>query len=256
MRAWLHGRHDEGQPGQRAEGRLEQDQRQRDRSHQIGGADIVEAELAGLRLLVLQLAAQVAHGARPIAALLEVNRELRRDVARALGPTLLQSQPQRTRTLAQFKTGHVTVLVATNVAARGIHVDNLDLVVNVDPHATRETTVHLNMPALGMGWHDSFIAHDEITGETWTATTIYLTPTTLSAITVNFIMSLSGGLMVGYLVSKGDPFWTMSGGLAGVIAVSAGADVYHPSLAYILATSGGMVASTCCGGIVASIPHV
>ncbi|KOY55359.1 DEAD/DEAH box helicase [Streptomyces sp. XY332] len=44
-----------------------------------------------------------------------------------------KSQPQRTRTLAQFKTGHVTVLVATNVAARGIHVDNLDLVVNVDP---------------------------------------------------------------------------------------------------------------------------
>ncbi|CAM5226192.1 ATP-dependent RNA helicase RhlB [Streptomyces badius] len=29
--------------------------------------------------------------------------------------------------------GHVTVLVATNVAARGIHVDTLDLVVNVDP---------------------------------------------------------------------------------------------------------------------------
>ncbi|WP_020133170.1 DEAD/DEAH box helicase, partial [Streptomyces sp. 303MFCol5.2] len=42
-----------------------------------------------------------------------------------------RSQPQRTRTLAQFKDGHVTVLVATNVAARGIHVDNLDLVVNV-----------------------------------------------------------------------------------------------------------------------------
>ena len=34
----------------------------------------------------------------------------------------------------------------------------------------------------------------------------------------------------------------MSGGLAGVIAVSAGADVYHPSLAYLLATSGGMLA--------------
>ncbi|MFE6664288.1 DEAD/DEAH box helicase [Streptomyces sp. NPDC057697] len=44
-----------------------------------------------------------------------------------------KSQPQRTRTLAQFKTGHVTVLVATNVAARGIRVDHLDLVVNVDP---------------------------------------------------------------------------------------------------------------------------
>jgi Amt family ammonium transporter len=68
----------------------------------------------------------------------------------------------------------------------------------------------------------------QITGETWTATTIYLTPTTLGAITVNFLMSLSGGLLVGYLVSKGDAFWTYSGGLAGIITASAGNDLYHP----------------------------
>ncbi|WP_406199672.1 DEAD/DEAH box helicase [Streptomyces sp. NBC_01017] len=53
-----------------------------------------------------------------------------------------KSQPQRTRTLAQFKTGHVTVLVATNVAARGIHVDNLDLVVNVDPPSDHKDYLH------------------------------------------------------------------------------------------------------------------
>ncbi|MFD9368320.1 DEAD/DEAH box helicase [Streptomyces sp. NPDC060020] len=53
-----------------------------------------------------------------------------------------KSQPQRTRTLAQFKTGHVTVLVATNVAARGIHVDNLDLVVNVDPPTDAKDYLH------------------------------------------------------------------------------------------------------------------
>ncbi|MEV4456579.1 DEAD/DEAH box helicase [Microbispora sp. NPDC049633] len=53
-----------------------------------------------------------------------------------------KSQPQRTRTLAQFKTGHVTVLVATNVAARGIHVDNLDLVVNVDPPSDPKDYLH------------------------------------------------------------------------------------------------------------------
>ncbi|NEE46975.1 DEAD/DEAH box helicase, partial [Streptomyces sp. SID8455] len=39
-----------------------------------------------------------------------------------------RSQPQRNRTLDQFKNGQVTALVATNVAARGIHVDDLDLV--------------------------------------------------------------------------------------------------------------------------------
>ncbi|MFC9686731.1 DEAD/DEAH box helicase [Streptomyces sp. NPDC056948] len=53
-----------------------------------------------------------------------------------------KSQPQRTRTLAQFKTGHVSVLVATNVAARGIHVDNLDLVVNVDPPTDHKDYLH------------------------------------------------------------------------------------------------------------------
>ncbi|GHH84664.1 DEAD/DEAH box helicase [Streptomyces sulfonofaciens] len=53
-----------------------------------------------------------------------------------------KSQPQRTRTLAQFKTGHVSVLVATNVAARGIHVDNIDLVVNVDPPSDHKDYLH------------------------------------------------------------------------------------------------------------------
>ncbi|MFE2275902.1 DEAD/DEAH box helicase [Streptomyces sp. NPDC059454] len=53
-----------------------------------------------------------------------------------------KSQPQRTRTLAQFKSGEVTVLVATNVAARGIHVDNLDLVVNVDPPTDHKDYLH------------------------------------------------------------------------------------------------------------------
>ncbi|HLL33833.1 MAG TPA: DEAD/DEAH box helicase, partial [Streptomyces sp.] len=53
-----------------------------------------------------------------------------------------KSQPQRTRTLTQFKTGHVTVLVATNVAARGIHVDHLDLVVNVDPPGDHKDYLH------------------------------------------------------------------------------------------------------------------
>ncbi|MFI8091269.1 DEAD/DEAH box helicase [Streptomyces sp. NPDC086080] len=53
-----------------------------------------------------------------------------------------KSQPQRTRTLTQFKDGRVTVLVATNVAARGIHVDNLDLVVNVDPPSDPKDYLH------------------------------------------------------------------------------------------------------------------
>ena len=48
--------------------------------------------------------------------------------------------------------------------------DIVIVVVNVDPHGTRETMVHLDLPSLGMGWGDSFQVHDEITGETWTWT--------------------------------------------------------------------------------------
>jgi superfamily II DNA/RNA helicase len=53
-----------------------------------------------------------------------------------------KSQPQRTHTLAQFKDGEITVLVATNVAARGIHVEHLDLVVNVDPPSDPKDYLH------------------------------------------------------------------------------------------------------------------
>ncbi|MGA5869684.1 DEAD/DEAH box helicase [Streptomyces cinereoruber] len=53
-----------------------------------------------------------------------------------------RSQPQRNRTLDQFKNGQVTTLVATNVAARGIHVDDLDMVVNVDPPMDHKDYLH------------------------------------------------------------------------------------------------------------------
>lgn len=71
-------------------------------------------------------------------------------------------------------------------------------------------------------------------GVFYSATNIYLQPTSLSAITFNFIMALCGGLMAGYAVSKADPFWTFSGGLAGVIAASAGNDLYHPIQAMLV----------------------
>ncbi len=72
--------------------------------------------------------------------------------------------------------------------------------------------------------------------------TIYGNPTTLGAITFTITIAFAGGFMSGYICSKGDPFWTLSGGLAGVIAVSSGADVYHPSLTYLLAMFGAAVA--------------
>ena len=79
-------------------------------------------------------------------------------------------------------------------------------------------------------------------GVYFTATNIYATPTTLSGITFNFLMSLSGGLLAGYWVSKGDPFWTYSSGLAGIITASAGNDLYHPLQAMIIGMIGVYVA--------------
>ncbi|MCY3894470.1 MAG: hypothetical protein OXF65_14390 [Acidimicrobiaceae bacterium] len=64
---------------------------------------------------------------------------------------------------------------------------------------------------------------------------IYFVPATLSAITFTITMAFAGGFAGGYIFAKGDPFWTLSGGLAGVVAVSAGADIYSPSLTFVLA---------------------
>src|SRR5215213_10033869 len=63
---------------------------------------------------------------------------------------------------------------------------------------------------------------------------IYLSPTTLGSITMVITFGFAGGFTGGYFASRGDPFWTVSGGLAGVIGVSAGADVYAPTLAYLI----------------------
>ncbi|MGW9565117.1 DEAD/DEAH box helicase [Prescottella equi] len=53
-----------------------------------------------------------------------------------------KAQNQRTRVLERFKTGRTPVLVATDVAARGIHVDGIDLVVHVDPPQDHKDYLH------------------------------------------------------------------------------------------------------------------
>ena len=55
-------------------------------------------------------------------------------------------------------------------------------------------------------------------------------------------MSLSGGMIAGYVVSKGDAFWTYSAGLAGIITASAGNDLYHPIQAMLIGMLGATVA--------------
>ena len=52
------------------------------------------------------------------------------------------SQPQRDRNLAAFSDGTSRVLVATDVAARGVHVDDIELVIHVDPPAEHKAYLH------------------------------------------------------------------------------------------------------------------
>lgn len=59
------------------------------------------------------------------------------------------------------------ILVFSKKAGDGPSSDTVIVVINVDPHAARETVVHLDMAALGLGEHDSFVVHDEITGADW-----------------------------------------------------------------------------------------
>jgi superfamily II DNA/RNA helicase len=51
-------------------------------------------------------------------------------------------QGARDRNLATFAAGHAKVLVATDVAARGVHVDGVELVVHVDPPAEHKVYLH------------------------------------------------------------------------------------------------------------------
>ena len=74
---------------------------------------------------------------------------------------------QQLRNLTVHPSDDESILVFSKRASTAQHEDLLIIIVNVDPHAARDTTVYLNMPALGMGWEDTFTVHDELTGQAW-----------------------------------------------------------------------------------------
>ncbi|MFG3438599.1 DEAD/DEAH box helicase [Nonomuraea sp. NPDC047897] len=69
-------------------------------------------------------------------------KQLARVGVRAGGLHGGKRQNQRTRILAEFREGSVNVLVCTDVAARGIHVDNISLVLHVDPPQDHKSYLH------------------------------------------------------------------------------------------------------------------
>ncbi len=102
------------------------------------------------------------------------------------------------------------------------------------PHNLHMTLQGLMLIFTGFyGFYAACLAIVTSTVPGWT--NIYGNPATLSAITFTITIGFAGGFAGGYFFSNRDPFWTISGGLAGVVAVSAGADIYAPSLVFILA---------------------
>ncbi|MFJ9825555.1 alpha-1,4-glucan--maltose-1-phosphate maltosyltransferase [Streptomyces sp. NPDC101160] len=70
---------------------------------------------------------------------------------------------QRLRNL----TFHVTDNDAVVAYSKRTGADTVLVVANLDPHHTQEATVSLNMPELGLAWHETVPVRDELTGETY-----------------------------------------------------------------------------------------
>ena len=88
-----------------------------------------------------------------------------------------------------------------------------------------------------------------VPGEAWSwfgdkPATIYGTPITLSALSFNILMAIAGGIIGAWIKTK-DPFWMMSGALAGIISTASGLDIYFPALAFIIAFSAGFILKPC-----------
>lgn len=95
----------------------------------------VVSELAAGRRRTLFFT-RTKHGARKLARTLSSSGVSAVDLQGNL------SQSVRNRNLAAFTDGSVRVLVATDIAARGIHVDEVALVVHVDPPAEHKGYLH------------------------------------------------------------------------------------------------------------------
>jgi ammonia channel protein AmtB len=108
-------------------------------------------------------------------------------------------------------------------------------VMPIDGHSTPMSLIGLMLIIVGFfGFLGGCIIY--VTGDQWV--TIYNTPATLSSFAFNTLMGFAGGIIGAYLITR-DPFWMMSGGLAGIISAASGLDLYYPPLAFLLGFLGG-----------------
>jgi ammonia channel protein AmtB len=120
---------------------------------------------------------------------------------------------------------------------------------NADGTANHIPGHNLPLTAMGLmliivGFWGFLMACVVVGGEAWSwganFATIYGTPTNLGALSFNILMSVAGGIIGAWLATR-DPFWMMSGALAGIISVASGLDIYWPSLAFIIAFGAGVI---------------
>ncbi|MCF8221900.1 MAG: DEAD/DEAH box helicase [Bacteroidales bacterium] len=98
--------------------------------------DLLVHILGDRRIDQVLLFARTKHGADKIA------RNLKKKKIKSAAIHGDKAQNNRQRTLRQFKDGEIRVLVATDIAARGIDIDNLKYVINYDIPNVAETYVH------------------------------------------------------------------------------------------------------------------
>ena len=92
----------------------------------------------------------------------------------------------------------------------------------------------------GESWSWTGFAGD---GTAW-GTTIYGTYMSLSSLAFGIVLAVSGGIIGAWVFTR-DPFWMMSGALAGIISVASGLDVYFPSQIIIISALAGILLKPC-----------
>lgn len=122
--------------------------------HEVASKEATVEEMRHHFFLVHQMdkvrvAASIARGAGRTLMFVRTKRgadrlvsDLRREGVRAGAIHGDLRQGAREKALADFSEGKLAVLVATDVAARGIHVDDIDVVVHYDPADDHKTYLH------------------------------------------------------------------------------------------------------------------
>jgi Amt family ammonium transporter len=134
--------------------------------------------------------------------------------------------------------GFFALGVIINLGPRIGRFDAQNNPVDIEGHSMPMTVIGLMLIIVGFF---GFLGGCMIYSGTGQWTTIFGTPATLSAVSFNTLMAFSGGLIGAYLVTR-QPFWMMSGGLAGIISAAPGLELYYPPMAFMIAMFTGAVA--------------